>query len=174
MQKKAENYDCILFGCNRIGHDILRALNKTGSKYMVVDHNPFKIKDFENKRIETMYGDSGDSNFLEELPLEKTKMVVSTIPELSTNLLILEKLKKVNKKAISILVSYNAEDAMKLYEEGASYVIIPHFLGGHYIATMIETHGTNLDKFLKEKLNHIKYLEQRRKVNPDHFNYEIK
>jgi Kef-type K+ transport system membrane component KefB len=174
IKKYVEDYDCVLFGCNRIGHDILRALNKTGAKYFVVDYDPYKIKGFEKRKIETVYGDSSDSNFLDELPLNKIKMIVSTVPELSTNILILEKLRKVNSKVVSILVSYQAEDAIRLYDEGASYVIIPHFLGGHYTANMIETHGLNLDKFLKEKLNHIKYLEQRKRDAPEHFNYEIK
>ncbi len=170
----SQSYDCILFGCNRIGHDILRALNKTKSKYLVIDYDPQKIKNFEKKGVKVMFGDSSDSNFLEEVPFNNTKMIISTIPELSTNILILENLKKLNKKIASIMVSYHAEDAIKLYNEGASYVIIPHFLGGHYTATMIETHGTNLDKFLKEKLNHMKYLEQRKNESPEHFNFEVK
>lgn len=174
IEVKKNDYDCIVFGCNRIGHDILRALNKTKSKYFVTDFDPFKIKSFEKKGIEVIYGDAGDSNFLDELPLERTKMVVSTIPDLSTNLLILENLKNRNKKVVSIMVSYYADDAIKLYEEGASYVIIPHFLGGHYTATLIENHGPNLDKFLREKLNHIKYLERRKNEAPEHFNFEIK
>ncbi len=169
-----EDFDAILFGCNRIGHDILRALNKTKSKFFVIDHDPQKIKEFQKKGVEVVYGDSEDAEFLDSLPLNKTKMVVSTIPSFNTNSLILEKVKKFNKNAITIMVAYHAEEAIKLYGEGASYVIIPHFLGGHYTATLIETHGMNLDKFLKEKLNHIQYLEQRKKISPEHFNYEIK
>lgn len=168
-EKKEKKYDCLLFGCNRIGFDILRALDKTKSKYAVIDFDPQKIKNFEKKGIEVIYGDSGDSNFLDELPFKKVKMIVSTIPDLNVNLLLLEKIKLYNKNAISVMVSYNAEDAIKLYDNGASYVVIPHFLGGHYTATMIETHGTNLDRFLREKLNHIQYLKRRRDESPEHF-----
>jgi len=140
----------------------------------VIDHDPQKIKTFEKNKINVIYGDSSDSDFLDDLPLNKIKMIVSTVPDLSTNLLILEKVNERNKKCISILVSYHADEAIRLYEEGASYVVVPHFLGGHYTATLIETCGTNIDKFLKEKLNHMKYLEKRKKEAPEHFNYEIK
>jgi Kef-type K+ transport system membrane component KefB len=168
-ENKEEKYDAILFGCNRIGHDILRALQKTKSKFIVVEYNPEKIRDFEKKGIDVVYGDVNDIEFLDELPLKNTKIIVSTVPEFSTNYLLLRKLKKENRNAIIIMVSYDADDAIKLYDDGATYVVIPHFLGGHFTATMIETHGTDLNRFLREKLNHIKYLEQRRKIAPEHF-----
>ncbi len=173
-EKNLGNYDCILFGCNRIGYDVLKAFDKTNSKYFVVEYDPQKVKDFEKKGIEVVYGDSSDSDFIDELPLKKTKMIVSTIPDFNTNLMLLEKVNKINKNIISILISYHADDAIKLYEEGASYVIIPHFLGGHYTATLIETHGTDFNKFLAEKMKHLNYLNQRKKNAPEHFNYEIK
>ena len=172
--EKNETIDAILFGCNRLGHDILRAFEKTKSKFFVVEYDPEKIKSFQKKGIEVVYGDSNDSEFLNELPLEKTKMIVSTIPEFNTNYLLISKVKKKNKEAIIIVVSYHADDAIKLYDAGATYVVIPHFLGGHHTATMIETYGTNLDRFLREKLNHIKYLEQRKQMAPEHFVHEIK
>jgi Kef-type K+ transport system membrane component KefB len=168
-ENKEEKYDAILFGCNRIGHDILRALQKTNSKFIVIEYDPKKIREFEKKGIDVVYGDVNDIEFLDELPLKNTKIIISTVPEFSTNYLLLRKLKKENRNAIIIMVSYDADDAIKLYDDGATYVVIPHFLGGHFTATMIETHGTDLNRFLREKLNHIKYLEQRRKIAPEHF-----
>lgn len=72
-EKKDQQYDCIVFGCNRIGHDILRALEKTKTSYIIIDHNPQKIKTFEKKGINILYGDSSDSDFLDDLPLNKIK-----------------------------------------------------------------------------------------------------
>jgi Kef-type K+ transport system membrane component KefB len=169
QENKSENFDAILFGCNRLGLDILRALEKTKSRFFVVEYDPQKIKNFEKKGIRVVYGDTNDAEFLNELPLDKTKMVISTIPEFEINLLLLSKLSKLKKEVITIVVSYHADEAIKLYAAGATYVIIPHFLGGHITATMIEAHGMDMDKFLREKLNHIKYLERRKKIAPEHF-----
>ncbi len=169
-----EEYDCILFGCDRVGYDILRVLKKNNSRFFIVEHDPKKIRDFEKKGIRVVYGDSSDSGFLEELNLEKAKMIVSTVPDTDTNVLILKKLRKKNEKAIAIMVSYHADDAIELYDKGATYVIIPHFLGGNVVANMIEVHGTNLNRFLRERINHIKYLERRRKIVPEHFKKEEK
>ncbi|MDD4128189.1 MAG: hypothetical protein PHY04_00430, partial [Candidatus ainarchaeum sp.] len=66
------------------------------------------------------------------------------------------------------------DDAVSLYNAGATYVVLPHFVGGKFTATMIEAYGLDLNKFLREKLNHLKYLEERRKINKEHYLYEIK
>jgi Kef-type K+ transport system membrane component KefB len=165
----SKEYDVALFGCNRLGHDILRALQKIHSKFFVVDYDPEKIIEFEKKGFEAYYGDVDDADFLNELPLKNTKIVVSTIPQFNANELLIRKVKKYNKDAILIVVSYTGDDAIRLYNLGATYVVIPHFLGGHFTATMLENFGTNMDKFLRERLNHIKYLEQRKSEAPKHF-----
>lgn len=51
---------------------------------------------------------------------------------------------------------------MELYEKGATYVVIPHFLGGHYTSTLIEEYGLNLDAFLRLQANHINNLRKRK------------
>jgi hypothetical protein len=58
-----------------------------------------------------------------------------------------------------------------LYESGASYVILPHFLGGQHLGTMIEDFKLDTEKFLKEKIEHIKYLENRHKRGEKHPKY---
>ena len=57
---------------------------------------------------------------------------------------------------------------MELYDKGATYVIMPHFLGGHYASTLIEKYGLNLNKFLKAKVAHIEHLRKRKKIGHEH------
>jgi len=169
-----QDFDCILLGCNRIGYDVLKSLKKIKANYIVVDYNPDTILDLTKEGIPCKYGDSNDSELLNDLPLNKTKMIVSTIPNYDTNYMVITKTRAKNKSAIIIVVSYHAQEAVKLYEAGATYVVIPQFLGGHFTSTLIEMYGTDLDKFLREKMNHLKYLEQRKKYTPEHFIHEIK
>ena len=86
-------------------------------------------------------------------------MVVSTIPDFETNISLIDKVRDVNSSAIIVVVSHRAEEAMQLYEKGASYVILPHFLGGYHASMLIERHGLDFDKFLKEKLKHLEHLK---------------
>lgn len=162
------SHDIILFGYNRIGLDILESLKRIRKKFLVIDYDPEVIKSLSRKGYDCRYGDANDSELLDELGVDRAKMVISTIPVLETNLLIINKIKGVNKKAIIAVVSHSISDAEQLYRAGASYVIMPHFLGGRHFSTMIEKHKLSPDKFLKEKIKHMAHLTERKKSGHEH------
>ena len=165
---KLTQYDLILFGYNRIGYDLLKSFKKLKKKFLVVDYNPETILELAKEKIDCRYGDVDDEEFLNELNLSKTKMVVSTIPEFEANLLLVGKIRQVNKKAIILLVSHSIDEATELYKRGATYVILPHFLGGNQASKMIRENKFNLDKFLEERRKHIKYIKGKKRLGHEH------
>ena len=165
---KDESYDIILFGYNRIGYDILESLKKIKKKFLVIDFDPETITKLAKKCFDCRYGDADDSELLNELNFSKTKMVVSTIPNFDTNLLLINKIKEYNKKMIIMVVSHQIDEAMELYDAGATYVLMPHFLGGHHVSAMIEEHRLSFNKFLKEKVDHIEHLRKRKQMGHEH------
>ena len=167
-EQELEDYDIILFGYNRIGFDLLESFKKLKKKFLVVDYNPETISELSKKKIKCRYGDVDDDEFLNELNLAKTKMIVSTVPEFETNLLLINKTKQVNEKAIVIVISHNIQEANELYDMGATYVIMPHFLGGIHASMMIDKFKLNLDKFLEEKQKHLKQLKTKRELGHEH------
>jgi Trk K+ transport system NAD-binding subunit len=146
----------------------LKSFKKLKKKVLVVDYDPETILELSKREIECRYGDVDDDEFLSELNLTKTKMVVSTIPKFETNLLVINKIRQVNKGAIIIVVSHNIKETNMLYAAGATYVIMPHFLGGNHASMMIDRHGLNLNKFLNEKKRHIKQLKIKRDLGHEH------
>ena len=166
--KEFENYNVVLFGYNRIGCDLLESFKKLKKRVLVVDYNPDTILDLTKKGVECRYGDVDDEEFLSEMNLVETKMIVSTIPEFATNLLLVDKIRQINKKAIIIAISHNIEEAHELYKKGATYVIMPHFLGGSHASRMIDEYKLDLGKFLKEKEKHIKYLKDKKRLGHEH------
>ncbi len=156
-----EDYDIILFGCNKIAYDLIESLKTLKRKFLILDYNPDVITCVAKEGFDCVYGDVSDPEVLKGVDLSKTKMIISTIHDLDTNLILIDEIKKHNKNCIIIVTSYNVEDAIKLYEEGANYVIIPHFLGGHKTATMLEDYGFDIEKFLKYKVEHVEYLKKR-------------
>lgn len=163
------DYDAILFGYNRIGFNILRAFKKIKEKYLVVDYNPETISALSKHRIPCIYGDAYDLEFLnDELDLRKAKLVISTIPEFETNMLLLESIKNKNPDAITILRAHRIDDALELYKKGADYVLTPHFLGGEYVANMISDFKTKESDYKKERKKHIKMLEDIEKRGKKH------
>ena len=159
-RKINKSYDAILFGYNRIGFSILRSLRKIKKSYLVIDFNPDTIYDLQKFRIPCLYGDAYDSDLLEELPLDKVKLVVSTIPDFEINFLLIEEIRIANPEAIIIARAHSIENALKLYRKGANYVLTPHFLGGEYLAKMIETDKITGDRYQKEREKHIRTLKE--------------
>jgi len=160
---KKEEYDAILFGYNRIGFNILDSLKKSKQKYLVVDFNPDTINRLRKKGIPCLYGDVDDSEFLNELPLEKIKIVVSTIPDQEANELLLKFVRSVNPDAIVINRAHSIKDALELYKKGANYVLTPHFLGGEYISEMIKDKKVSAKGYKKEREKHMKMMHEMEK-----------
>lgn len=158
-RKIGKNYDAILFGYNRIGFSILNAMKSARRKYLVVDFNPDTITVLNKFKVPCLYGDVDDPELLKDLPLDKIKLAVSTIPDFEANFLLVEEIRTINPKAIIIVRAHTIEDALELYKKGASYVLTPHFLGGEYISKMIKEIGVKEKDYEKEKEKHIETLK---------------
>jgi voltage-gated potassium channel len=126
-----------------------------------VDYNPTIISHMQKENIPFKYGDAEDIEFLRKLHLDKVKMVVSTIPDDKTSLLLLKKIRKANARAIVILLAHDIASAKELYEHGATYVIMPHYLSARHASDIIERHSFDVKEFEKEKEKHIAYIEKR-------------
>ncbi len=167
-----EVHDIILFGCDHIGYDFLESFKKIKKKFLIVDYNPETILDLAKEGIDCRYGDASDSELLNELNFPNAKMVISTIPDFDTNLLLINEIRRFNKEAVIVVVSHDTDEAIELYDKGATYVIMPHFLGGHHASTLIERYGLNFNKFLKEKIAHIEHLKMRKELGHKHPKHE--
>ena len=153
-----KNYDAILFGYNRTGFDILKTLVKLKKNYLVVDFNPDTIAVLKKFKIPSLYGDAEDSELLNELNLDKTELVVSTVPDYKTNILLMEFIRRANPKAVVIMRAENFDEAIELYKKGADYILTPAFLGGEHISKMIDKFKINKKEYEKEKEKHLKRL----------------
>jgi voltage-gated potassium channel Kch len=76
-----------------------------------------------------------------------------------TNVLILKHLEKVSPNAVVILHADSIEEAAELYERGASYVMMPHFIGSEKIGAFIKKSGFKKSEFRKFRDRHLAYLQ---------------
>ncbi len=159
-----KEYNVILCGYNRIGYSIYNTLKKIGKNMIIIDYNPDTIKKLISKNIPCIYGDLNDPEILENLNFKHIDLVISTIPELSANLLILQEVKKKKRNIRVILTAYHIHDALDLYNAGADYVIVPHILGGEHVSLMLERIGDDIDELIKTKLRHINELKIRKEL----------
>ena len=162
------DYEYVLFGENRIGFSIMKSFMHLRKKYLVVDFNPERVKRLNSKGIKCIYGDVSNADFINDLRLEKAKIIVSTIPEIENNLLLLEKIKEKNKKTIIIVTARQISETYDLYGAGANYVILPHFLGGEYTAKLIERAKEDKKEYEIEKQKQLRELRDRLKEGHEH------
>ncbi len=144
-----QNYEVILFGYDRIGYDVANALKKTNKRFLIVDYNPNTIISLNRQGIPATYGDAHDSEFLSELQLKNTKLIISTVPDLMPNISIKKAIGKAGSKAIFIATAERSHEAESLYDLGTDYVILPHLLSGKYAAELIEKNKTSKEKYIQ-------------------------
>ena len=158
----------VLCGHNRIGYSILKSLHKVKKRVLVVDYNPEIISKMVDEGYHCIYGEVTDDEIIERMNLKKIKLLISTVPSLQDNLVLIRKIREDNKKAKIFVTANDIEESLKLYEKGASYVILPHFLGGEHVAGMISNIHLKKIDLTEERKKHIEHLEERKKIGHDH------
>ncbi len=158
-----KKYEVVILGSNRIGFSIVQAFRHRKKNALVVDFDPDVVHNLSAQGVDVMYGDAEDIETLSDIDFRTAKMVISTVPNLHSNLLLINLVKHCNSRAITIIVSQNVEEARTLYKEGASYVLMPHFLGGYHVAALIQSLGINYAKFVEEGKKHLSDLDAREK-----------
>ncbi len=161
-QKNDENYEAILFGYHHVGEDLIHSFKQLKSSFLVVDYNPEVIEGLTNSGIDCLYGDANDNEFLSELNLAKTKLIISTMSDFEANLILTKQVRHVSKHAIVIVKSDLIEDAAALYDAGATYVMMPHYISTNHTSELIHRNGFDLSEFIKERDKHLRYIKKRR------------
>ncbi|MFA7298324.1 MAG: cation:proton antiporter [Candidatus Absconditabacterales bacterium] len=156
-----KNYEIVIFGYGRFGSNVYSTLYKTHKSILLVDEHPGIIAHLQKKKMPCIYGDIGDIDFLEELNLKKSKMIISTIKSFDENIVLLKTTKQHNPNLIIILVSNHIYEAIKLYEQGADYVILPHYIGVDHTSLMLEEYGFDIKRFLENKKTLVRDLKNR-------------
>jgi Kef-type K+ transport system membrane component KefB len=128
----------VLVGCHRMGHNILASLEDMHKEFTVVDFNPDVVARLAKRGIHAVYGDISDPEIAEHAGLERARLVISTVPNFEDSRAILEFVRKRNPKARIILTAEDEYASLDLYEAGADYVLLPHFIGGLQLARILE------------------------------------
>lgn len=154
-RKKHMVYPIIMFGYHNGGHEFVQTFRDMNERYIVVDYNPEIIEHLEHRGIRHAYGDMTDEEFLDEISVAKAELVVSTIDAIETNLVTLRYLRKHNTDASFVCHARSYEDAATLYDHGASYVSLPHFIGSERVSNFIRRRGMGHDALKDYRDKHL-------------------
>jgi len=163
-----KDYDIVLVGYNRIGYSIVNTVKRIKKSLLVVDFNPDIIRMMKKGKVACFYGDIGDIEVLDRVNFKKAQIVISTVPDLQDSMLLIKKVKEVNEKIPIFVTASHVDDALTLYDMGADYVIMPHFLGGDHVSLILEDITSDINKMITTKLIHIKELKNRKEIGHEH------
>ncbi|HEX9679421.1 MAG TPA: cation:proton antiporter [Candidatus Saccharimonadales bacterium] len=158
-QESAAQYSIVLFGYKKGGAEFIRTFKQMNKPFVVIDYDPEVIDHLDHRGMNYIYGDALDLELLEEAGVNHAKLVVSTITDHNTNKILLEQVVKLNKRAVLICQSDTPKDAAELYQLGATYVMMPHYIGSEQIGNFIKKKGLSKVEFNKFRQKHIADLE---------------
>lgn len=156
-----EEYDVVIFGFKTGSRSFIKGFQRLRKRYLVVDYDPEVVDMLVQEGIDAVYGDGNDTEFLEDLPLEKAKMIVITATDVTVNATIVSHVAHRHPDMLIIAKAEEAHEAQELYDKGASYVMMPHFLGSVEVSRRVKKHGVDAHEHFKRARNsHMAYIQQ--------------
>lgn len=149
INKIAKAYDAWIIGYHRVGTKIAESLLDLKTKLAVIDFDPGAIRHLQKNKIPFYFGDIADLEFLESVPIANTKIIVMTIPAVDDQCNLIKFVQTINPQVLIIANAYHLKDSQILYDHGANFVMMPHFLGGHWMAKILHNKKFN-KKILKQ------------------------
>ncbi|KKR87015.1 MAG: Transporter, CPA2 family [Candidatus Curtissbacteria bacterium GW2011_GWA1_41_11] len=155
----------VLVGAEQMGSDILKFLSskiKDRNLIVVVDFNPEIYKSVRAEGYNAVFGDITDPEVLEELELGRAKLLVITDSDEGDNYQLIKFARDKNFRGPIVSTSYWMHDAIKIYEAGADYVVVPELVGGKHASKILAEHWEDLRELKKEKSKHFEDLISRK------------
>ncbi|MDD5090144.1 MAG: cation:proton antiporter [Candidatus Wallbacteria bacterium] len=118
--------DLILIGLGSYGSSLADNLLERKYNLMGVDFNPEVLDLWRSRGMQVAYGDAGDPEFHETLPLTDAKWIISTIREPTLNSSILFNLKSRGYTGKVALTAANPQEAQLYQNFGADVVFRPN------------------------------------------------
>lgn len=130
-------HDIVLFGCHRMGKNLLGMIPHFKKNLLIVDFDPKTVYHLKKEGYDVVYGDISDIELYDGYKLREAKIVISTIPSIKENKKLLNYFKEFDSRPITIITANDDDAAREMYDSGADFVIYPHLLGGALISEII-------------------------------------
>jgi Kef-type K+ transport system membrane component KefB len=124
--------DVILFGLGRYGGDIWRGLRQRGFSVLGVDFDPAAVRHWQAQGLPACYGDAGDPDFAESLPLDRARWVVCAVPQQQQGLVhdnakftLLHAVRRHGFAGKVALAAHDAHEAMEMHRQGVDVILMP-------------------------------------------------
>jgi Kef-type K+ transport system membrane component KefB/voltage-gated potassium channel Kch len=154
-RQSAKTYPLVLVGYSNGGGQYVETFRSLKKRYVVIDYNPEIIDDLQRLGIDYLYGDVTDPELLAEINISSVKLIVNTVGDHEVNKSMVSYLRRKNSSTVIVCYSSNYSEASELYALGASYVMLPHFIGSERLNSFISSHGISRGAFNTYREKHM-------------------
>ncbi len=119
------NAQAVVFGLGRYGSRLFEQLRAEGVAVVGVDFDPEAVRELQSKGLPVLFGDGEDPDFLETLPLQHARWVITTFPQWESNRALLHALKAVHYGGQVVGAVRDARHGRALAAAGVSQVLNP-------------------------------------------------
>jgi Kef-type K+ transport system membrane component KefB len=158
-KQKASDHEILLFGYKKGGSEFIKVFKKLKKRFAVVDYDPEVVDALESSNVPYLYGDMTDIELLDEVGISSVKMIVSVVTDFDTTKFLLRTVELLNPSCVIVCHADGVAEAAELYELGASYVMLPHYIGSEKIGAFIKKNGFKKTEFKKFRNQHLAYLQ---------------
>ncbi|HMU47728.1 MAG TPA: potassium channel protein [Chitinophagaceae bacterium] len=135
---RMENH-VIICGYGRNGHQAARILRAHEVPFIVIEKDQALMQKMvhEGEKLMHLEGDSTDDDLLRLAGIERAKALITTLPVDAQNVFIVLSARALNPKIQIISRASEAASVPKLKKAGADNVIMPDWIGGTHMATLV-------------------------------------
>jgi len=131
------NNHIIIIGADVMGRKIIDYLKRKRKVFVVVEHDPEKVKMLSKEGMYSIYGDADNEECLKRVGIYNADIVIITIPYADIASFVIKKTKRSNPDAKIFARAYSKNEADELYKAGADYVVVPEIISGQKIISKI-------------------------------------
>lgn len=144
---KANNYDIIIIGLGRFGKKLTQILEKNHqTKYLGIDFNPVVVNQFRKKKQNVIYGDIEDPDLMEQVPFEKSKIIINTISNYEYAQKLTSYLEKLDYQGKIYLTAIQGRDLEMIKNYQVTKILQPYQMAAeNFYKTQLKTIVKKLD-----------------------------
>jgi CPA2 family monovalent cation:H+ antiporter-2 len=120
----------IICGFGRVARELAEALEHRGFRYLVIEYNPFIVRELRERGIPVIYGDAANPAVLEHAHLDRARVLAVLIPDEQTAQTVTRQARLHHPRLHVVARATSARDIEHLRRAGATEAVQPEFEAG--------------------------------------------
>ena len=137
MDDRPRQADAIVFGMGRYGCRLAERLCEEGLSVVGVDFDPEVLARTRGHKVQVLFGDAEDDEFVAHLPLDAARWVISTMRDPDLDVSLIKSLRHQGYKGKVAATAHSGSEGHRLIAAGADEILLPFDDAADYAARKV-------------------------------------